>query len=230
MSARVHDSAGLRLLLQSKLNGKAAGFRDTHLEAMLACGLNSEARLSSAGWSKLYDQAALPLALVEALLQAYNADALHNSDSPEKQPLAAYLISGSSNVSNCFQSAGVMLAVSQTADRQEGKRFTGVSCRRTLKSAKYRARIHWLGKAVWLGDFATEEEAAQMYDRAAICVRGSAAMLNYPREDYANDDLCNGWVACEEQLQVALSKFKQNKGFVSCSSRDALSWGYSQLV
>ena len=141
MSARVHDSAGLRLLLQSKLNGKAAGFRDTHLEAMLACGLNSEARLSSAGWSKLYDQAALPLALVEALLQAYNADALHNSgtpgytedgrhyvafgiaqavalvvavqhcagsfcheendllvhalaDSPEKQPLAAYLISG----------------------------------------------------------------------------------------------------------------------------------------
>lgn len=141
MSARVHDSAGMRLLLQSKLNGKAAGFRDTHLEAMLACGLNSEARLSSAGWSKLYDQAALPLALVEALLQAYNADALHNSgtpgytedgrhyvafgiaqavalvvavqhcagsfcheendllvhalaDSPEKQPLAAYLISG----------------------------------------------------------------------------------------------------------------------------------------
>ena len=141
MSARVHDSAGLRLLLQSKLNGKAAGFRDTHLEAMLACGLNSEARLSSAGWSKLYDQAALPMALVEALLQAYNADALHNSgtpgytedgrhyvafgiaqavalvvavqhcagsfcheendllvhalaDSPEKQPLAAYLISG----------------------------------------------------------------------------------------------------------------------------------------
>ena len=127
--------------MQSKLNGKAAGFRDTHLEAMLACGLNSEARLSSAGWSKLYDQAALPLALVEALLQAYNADALHNSgtpgytedgrhyvafgiaqavalvvavqhcagsfcheendllvhalaDSPEKQPLAAYLISG----------------------------------------------------------------------------------------------------------------------------------------
>ena len=94
-----------------------------------------------------------------------------------------------------------------------------------------------------------------MYDRAAICVRGSAAMLNYPREDYANDDLCNGWAACEEQLQSALSKFKQNKGFVSCrcvlptqvscvaapdfrnsdsfhlrSSRDALSWGYSQLV
>lgn len=94
-----------------------------------------------------------------------------------------------------------------------------------------------------------------MYDRAAICVRGSAAMLNYPREDYANDDLCNGWVACEEQLQSALSKFRQNEGFVSrrfvlpaqglciaasdfgdsdsfylCSSRDALSWGYSQLV
>lgn len=136
MSGPVHDSAGLRLLLQNKLNDKAAGFRDTHLEAMLACGLNSEAKLSSAGWSKLYDQAALPLALVEALLQAYNADALHNSgtpgytealrgiwhcsgccpcscsamcrqflsprtdllvhvlaDSPEKQPLMAYLIS-----------------------------------------------------------------------------------------------------------------------------------------
>ena len=49
MSGPVHDSAGLRLLLQNKLNDKAAGFRDTHLEAMLACGLNSEAKLSSAG-------------------------------------------------------------------------------------------------------------------------------------------------------------------------------------
>ena len=39
-------------------------------------------------------------------------------------------------------------------------------------------------QAVWLGDFATEEEAARMYNRAAICVRGSAAMLNYPRENY----------------------------------------------
>ena len=83
MSPPVYDSAGLRLLLQSKLNGKAARFRDIHLKAMLACGLNSEAKLSSAGWSKLYDQAALPLALVEALLQAYNADALHNSGTPE---------------------------------------------------------------------------------------------------------------------------------------------------
>ena len=70
-------------------------------------------------------------------------------------------------------------------------------------------------QAVWLGDFAKEEEAARMYDRAAICVRGSAAMLNYLREDYANGDLCSGWVACEEQLQSVLSKFKRNKGFVS---------------
>lgn len=76
MTTLAQDRLALRQMLQSKLNGKAAGFRDAHLDAMLAHGLDSEAKLSSAGWSKLHDQASLPPALVEALLQAYNARAL----------------------------------------------------------------------------------------------------------------------------------------------------------
>ncbi len=76
MTTSPQDRLALRHMLQSKLNGKAAGFRDAHLDAMLAHGLDNEAKLSSAGWSKLHDQASLPPALVEALLQAYNARAL----------------------------------------------------------------------------------------------------------------------------------------------------------
>lgn len=76
MKSSPEDRSALRDMLLSKLNGKASGFRKAHLDAMVAHGLNSEANLATAGWSKLHDQASLPLALVEALLQAYNPSAL----------------------------------------------------------------------------------------------------------------------------------------------------------
>lgn len=65
-------------------------------------------------------------------------------------------------------------------------------------------------QAVHLGCFATEDSAAHMYDRAAICVRGPEAILNFPRKCYDYDGLPNGWVGSKEQLLSILSKFKDN--------------------
>lgn len=61
-----------------------------------------------------------------------------------------------------------------------------------------------------LSYFAREDDAAHMYDRAAICVRGSAAILNYPRHTYDNDDL-HGWLTSKDQLLSILDKFKDHK-------------------
>ena len=41
------------------------------------------------------------------------------------------------------------------------------------------------GKQVYLGGYASEEEAARAYDKAAIKFWGEAAHLNFAREDYA---------------------------------------------
>lgn len=65
-------------------------------------------------------------------------------------------------------------------------------------------------QAVHLGCVATEDSAAHMYDRAAICVRGPEAILNFPRQWYDSDGLLNGWVGSKAQLQSVLSKFTDN--------------------
>lgn len=65
-------------------------------------------------------------------------------------------------------------------------------------------------QAVHLGCFATEDSAAHMYDRAAVCVRGPEAILNLPRQWYDHDGLPNGWVSSRKQLHSVLSKFKDS--------------------
>lgn len=48
----------------------------------------------------------------------------------------------------------------------------------------WEAQIHYGGKKRRVGYFATAEDAARAYDRAAIEAWGKYARTNFPREDY----------------------------------------------
>ncbi len=61
-----------------------------------------------------------------------------------------------------------------------------------------------------LGWFATQEEAARMYDRAAICVRGSEAILNNRRSQYDNDGLPKWSLSNIDELVAVLARFKDD--------------------
>lgn len=61
----------------------------------------------------------------------------------------------------------------------KGRKFKGVFSR---ENGRFRARIVKDKKAVHLGSFGSEEEAARAYDIAAIAMHGEFAYRNFPDE------------------------------------------------
>jgi len=64
--------------------------------------------------------------------------------------------------------------------------YTGVS--RSGLNGRWRAQLSTRGRTVHLGTFATAEEAAKAWDRAAVQERGKAAVTNFSLSDYLNPD------------------------------------------
>eukprot|EP00803_Ostreobium_quekettii_P000120 evm.model.scf_3660.2 EVM.evm.TU.scf_3660.2 scf_3660:8316-11822(-) len=63
--------------------------------------------------------------------------------------------------------------------------YRGVSCYK--RTGRWEAHIWHAGRQVHLGTYSTSQEAARVYDTAAIKLRGWSADLNFDVEDYRDD-------------------------------------------
>ncbi|KAK9829864.1 hypothetical protein WJX72_008334 [[Myrmecia] bisecta] len=123
--------------------------------------------------------------------------------------------------------------------RQRTSKFMGVGS--SKRKNQWRARILVHGKLTHLGYYETEEEAARVYDRVSIGLRGELAETNFPPESYANDGACDKFSGLgRAELQRALgvkhmdkaSRYRgvsKRKGKWEASVMVNRKWAYREL-
>jgi hypothetical protein len=81
---------------------------------------------------------------------------------------------------------GPPLGVAAAKQAQLTSKFTGVCWNK--KNKRWQASINSGGKYLYLGSFTSEVEAAKVFDQAAIQLRGRDTKLNFPLEDYLDEN------------------------------------------
>ncbi|GIL65401.1 hypothetical protein Vafri_19137 [Volvox africanus] len=117
-----------------------------------------------------------------------------NQESKESEAGVERLIAGDGLVSPSLK-RGTRVATSS---------FRGVCWHR--KSKRWQSAINSSGRHVYLGSFDTEEEAARMFDKVAIRVRGPKAKLNFPYADYVGPD---GQLVTDTKLEQLVSEARK---------------------
>lgn len=84
------------------------------------------------------------------------------------------------------QLQGPPAGVAAAKAAQLTSKFTGVCWNK--KNKRWQASINSGGKYLYLGSFISEVEAARVFDQAAIQLRGRDTKLNFPLEDYLDEN------------------------------------------
>lgn len=94
-------------------------------------------------------------------------------------------------------------AFAVSSNKKLTSRFRGVCWNK--KNKRWQAAINSSGRYLYLGSYASEEEAAKAFDKAALRIRGKKARLNYRYCDYIDGD---GVLVEDKHIDLLLEQAK----------------------